>query len=271
LAVAELAEFKGNLTVSGLAEFKGNLSVAKDLTVGGNLEVGGAVVINTTAGEILKAGEAVYIANSGVVKKATNTDESRAQVLGLMTNDTSENGQAQVAVAGKISGLSGLEVGKRYFLGTNGKIVTVVANDAKKLVQLGLALTESQLVLQILLDTKLEVAAPSPSAEITVQATPTPLPNITSTVVTSSPSASPTTPVSSPSPSTSPTKTLTVKDTELGFLRVRSEAATSSDEVAQVIPGKIFTILAEQDGWYKIGYASGKTGWVSASYVTVTP
>ncbi|MBI4058152.1 SH3 domain-containing protein, partial [Candidatus Gottesmanbacteria bacterium] len=270
LAVAELAEFKGNLTVTGLAEFKGNLSVAQDLTVGGNLEVGGAVVITTTAGEALKAGEAVYIASSGVVKKASNTDESRAQVLGLVTQAAAENGQVQIAVAGKVSGLSGLEVGKRYFLGTDGKLVTSVSNDAKKLVQVGLALTENQLVLQILLDTKLEAVAPSPTAQATVQASPTPQPSITAAVVDSSPSPS-ATPAASPSVSISPTITLTIKDTELGFLRVRGEPATSAPEVGQVSPGQTFTLQGEQDGWYKIEYTSGKTGWVSASYVTVTP
>jgi len=60
---------------------------------------------------------------------------------------------------------------------------------------------------------------------------------------------------------------ITIKDNELGFLRVRSEAssASSSAEVARVNPGDTFHIFETKSGWYKIEYMSGKTGWVNGS------
>ncbi|MBI2590816.1 MAG: SH3 domain-containing protein [Candidatus Blackburnbacteria bacterium] len=59
-----------------------------------------------------------------------------------------------------------------------------------------------------------------------------------------------------------------IQDTGTGFLRVRAEASKSSAEVAQVIPGKQFTLIEEDKGgeWYKIEYEEGKQGWISAQY-----
>lgn len=59
-----------------------------------------------------------------------------------------------------------------------------------------------------------------------------------------------------------------ILDTPTGFLRVRVEDATSSDEVGQVEPGKSYELLEENDdgSWYKIGFDEGKSGWVSSQY-----
>ena len=65
--------------------------------------------------------------------------------------------------------------------------------------------------------------------------------------------------------------TITINTTELGYLRVRSEPSTTANEVGQVSPGESFTVLDEQDGWYKIEYpqeGSGTFGWIRGSYVT---
>jgi hypothetical protein len=60
--------------------------------------------------------------------------------------------------------------------------------------------------------------------------------------------------------------------TGVGFLRVRSEPSTLSDEVAKVEPGEIYELLEEDEktGWFKIKYQSDsedeQTGWISNQY-----
>ena len=93
-------------------------------------------------------------------------------------------------------------------------------------------------------------------------ASATPIPSLTPV-----PSASPT-----PSPSESPSpllQTLTIKENELGYLRVRSEPSATSNEIGQVNPGQVFKVLESNEGWYKIEYTVNKTGWVSAAYVSI--
>jgi hypothetical protein len=65
-------------------------------------------------------------------------------------------------------------------------------------------------------------------------------------------------------------KTITIRESELGYLRVREKPTSSSDEIGQVKPGQEFSVLEEDNGWYKIEYAPGETGWVSSLYVKVT-
>ena len=60
---------------------------------------------------------------------------------------------------------------------------------------------------------------------------------------------------------------LIVKENELGFLRVREKPTIYSSEAARLKPGDKFEILEENQGWYKIEYEKGKTGWVSSLYV----
>ncbi len=57
-----------------------------------------------------------------------------------------------------------------------------------------------------------------------------------------------------------------VKDTGIGFLRVRETASTSGKEVSRVDVGSEHSVLEESNGWYKIEYATGKQGWISATY-----
>ena len=91
---------------------------------------------------------------------------------------------------------------------------------------------------------------------------PTPTPEV-------SPTPSPTPPTPSPVNEPITQNSLTVLDNELGFLRVRSEPSTSSEELGQVNPGQVFEVVGEQDGWYKIEYTSGQFGWISGNYVTI--
>ncbi len=78
-------------------------------------------------------------------------------------------------------------------------------------------------------------------------------------------------------PKSEPTKTtiITINDTETGFLRVRKEPATSSEEIGQVSPGTVFTNPEVTQGvgdvtWYKIEYGNHQSGWIKGSYVTET-
>lgn len=76
----------------------------------------------------------------------------------------------------------------------------------------------------------------------------------------------------SPRPTATPKneKQIKIKDSEVGFLRVRSEPKTDSSEVGKVNPGASFKVLEEKDGWFRIDYEPGKTGWVFGEYVAVS-
>lgn len=63
------------------------------------------------------------------------------------------------------------------------------------------------------------------------------------------------------------TPVVTIKDTETGFLRVRSGPSKTATETAQVKPGDKYPLLEEKDGWIKISITDGKEGWVSGLYV----
>lgn len=52
-------------------------------------------------------------------------------------------------------------------------------------------------------------------------------------------------------------------------LNIRSGAYSSYDKVASAPNGAEVTILGEENGWYKIDYGAGKTGYVSKDYISV--
>ncbi len=70
----------------------------------------------------------------------------------------------------------------------------------------------------------------------------------------------PTVPVSS-------TAQVVVKSTPTGFLRVRSTATANGQEIGQVKPGDVLTMLEEIPNWYRVRLSDGKEGFVSAAYV----
>lgn len=53
-------------------------------------------------------------------------------------------------------------------------------------------------------------------------------------------------------------------------VRMRSGASTSSDTLGYYSNGVSMNVLGSTDGWYKVSY-NGKTGYVSGSYMHVTP
>lgn len=68
--------------------------------------------------------------------------------------------------------------------------------------------------------------------------------------------------------SSSPDQYVKILDTPIGFLRVRAEASTTSEQVFQAKPGLSYLLLAtsEDKAWLKIEYEEGKQGWISAEY-----
>ena len=66
-------------------------------------------------------------------------------------------------------------------------------------------------------------------------------------------------------------ETVLILSTPVGFLRVRTEPSTTSEEVAQVESGDELPLLAtdEATGWYKIQLEDGAEGWISNEYAEV--
>jgi N-acetylmuramoyl-L-alanine amidase len=58
---------------------------------------------------------------------------------------------------------------------------------------------------------------------------------------------------------------IVIKDTPLGYLRVREDASTTASESGRVKPGETYEMLEEKPDWFKIKI-DNKSGWVSAVY-----
>lgn len=71
-----------------------------------------------------------------------------------------------------------------------------------------------------------------------------------------------------PSVTATPSLSISINTTDTGWLRVRSEPTLSASEAAKVEPGDRFDVLEEKNGWYKIEYVKGQTGWISTQYTT---
>jgi len=64
-----------------------------------------------------------------------------------------------------------------------------------------------------------------------------------------------------------------IKETPVGYLRIRAEASIESEQVGQANEGEQFEILErdEENNWYKIEFTNDEetlTGWVSGEFVT---
>jgi cytoskeletal protein RodZ len=81
---------------------------------------------------------------------------------------------------------------------------------------------------------------------------------------TTNPSTSPT-----PSPSSTPIgDSVTIKDTETGYLNVREGASTATKIITTVDPGTTYPLLdtSTNGDWYKIELDDGNAGWISTKY-----
>lgn len=63
-------------------------------------------------------------------------------------------------------------------------------------------------------------------------------------------------------------KVLKVRPNGLGYLTVRKDATTSSEDIGRATPGAIYQFTEEKNNFYKIDF-NGKEGWVSARFVEV--
>jgi hypothetical protein len=61
-------------------------------------------------------------------------------------------------------------------------------------------------------------------------------------------------------------KTVKIKNTETGWLRVREASSSAAKEVDKVNPGATYSLIEEDTDWYKIDLGNGKSGWISSSY-----
>jgi len=57
-----------------------------------------------------------------------------------------------------------------------------------------------------------------------------------------------------------------IKSPEIGWVRVRSQPSTSSEELTKVNDGEKYKYLESSAGWYKIEYEAGEEGWISGKY-----
>lgn len=64
-------------------------------------------------------------------------------------------------------------------------------------------------------------------------------------------------------------KSAKVKDTGLGWLRVRNEPSLNGTEVGRVNVGDTVAVLEEQTGWLKIKTSTDLEGWASADYLQI--
>jgi uncharacterized protein YgiM (DUF1202 family) len=219
-----------------LSDFFGKVIFHNDVEIRGDLNIKGSITMTATAAEDIKAGTAVYVSESGKVKTVDVTNKDITEVLGIAAKDAKKDEEVTVIIGGKVKGLKDLQAGKKYYVGDKAEITKDLPDDAVNSIPVGIAFSDTELVIQL------------------GQSKPVP-------------------PKTSVTPTPSDTKTITIRDNELGFLRVRKEPSSTSDEVGQVDPGKTFEIIDDKDTgttiWFKIEYSSGEYGWVSGSYVTI--
>lgn len=72
-------------------------------------------------------------------------------------------------------------------------------------------------------------------------------------------------PTSTPEPTKTDKPQVTIKNTPVGFLRVRESPSTASREIGRVNPGEIFELIEENASWFKIKLEDGE-GWISKTY-----
>lgn len=57
-----------------------------------------------------------------------------------------------------------------------------------------------------------------------------------------------------------------INSPDAGWVRVREEASTASDELTKVDHGETFPLINTDSGWYQIEYETGENGWISGKY-----
>ncbi len=156
--VKEDTLFLQNTPLSGSINiFNGAVIIEKDGTfktignvdVEGDLNIEGAITITATAGENISVRDALYISASGIVKRADATFADRSNVVGFAANSAARGKTVTVIIGGKAKGFKGLKAGKRYFLKANGGITLDAPLDILNAIPVGIAFTESELLVQL--------------------------------------------------------------------------------------------------------------------------
>lgn len=114
------------------------------------LELGGGAVISVTYGESISKGDVVYISTDGKAYKADNSTLETAIALGVATVDGVLDDVRVITKAGEVDGYTGLTVGAKYYLGTDGGVVQRDSvPDTGYLVEVGIAVEDDTLGVQV--------------------------------------------------------------------------------------------------------------------------
>ncbi|MFA6981528.1 MAG: PEGA domain-containing protein [Patescibacteria group bacterium] len=65
-------------------------------------------------------------------------------------------------------------------------------------------------------------------------------------------------------------KTVTILETGMGWLRVRSTPSLDGEEISKATVGETYNVLEEGTGWVKIKIDDSTEGWVSSDYVELS-
>jgi hypothetical protein len=63
--------------------------------------------------------------------------------------------------------------------------------------------------------------------------------------------------------------TITVQETGIGYLNVRSGAGTTNEIITKISPGDTLELLGEEEKWYEVQVDEDTTGWISSQYATI--
>jgi hypothetical protein len=137
--------FNGAVTI----DKTGTITTISDIKVKGDLNIEGAITITATAGEDLKAKDALFISDSGIVKKADSTFTDRSLVVGIAAKDAKKGEKVIIIIGGKAKGYTGLHAGSKYYLDTNGQITSDAPLDLSHAIPVGVAFSETELIVQV--------------------------------------------------------------------------------------------------------------------------
>ena len=244
-------------TVTSFASWQGKVSVAPNTLTYINREL--------SESELTSSGEVLWLekitSKSSEVDVITNPDGASILL------DDALKGVSPLTVSDVSPADHAFTVTSPGFITKTLKVKTTAGYKVKVAIQLSLNPGSS---------------APTPTP-LGVEGTPsiTPVPSVSVT-----PGGSPTakiTPTKAATPSATPKSTpkatptdppkpfVKIKETGTGFLRVRKDPTTQSEELARVNPGDKFTIQDSKDvsgaTWYQIKYDGTNLGWVSGQYV----
>jgi hypothetical protein len=132
-----------------IIEKDGTITAMGNINVGGNINVEGSITTSAVAAENISRGDVVYISESGKIKKADSTNIESVEAVGIAASDAPEGQKATIITGGKVKGLANLVPGKKYYLGENGTLTTDILPNALEGVSMGIAFSDSELVLQI--------------------------------------------------------------------------------------------------------------------------